>query len=115
RLGSDDRAQLPDVLRTTYRGLQEYLRSTILYPIDLFGGDSWQMYLAQPEQALAAAIHFRATLFADTGITTRLAIAVDTIDFLNAEKLSESDGAAFRRSGRTLEELRSTETAIVLP
>jgi hypothetical protein len=114
-LTTEERSRLPDVLRAAHRAVQERLQANILYPIDLFGGDSWQMYLPRPEQALAVATHFRADLFAETGITTRIALAIDTIDFLNTEKLSESDGAAFRRSGRLLRELRHTETAVVLP
>jgi hypothetical protein len=114
-LTADERGRLPDLLRAAHRGVQERLQANVLYPIDLFGGDSWQMYLPRPEQALAVATHFRAGLLADTGITTRLALAVDTIDFLNTENLSESDGAVFRRSGRTLRELRHDETAIILP
>lgn len=115
QLESEERARLPELLRAAYRTIQDHLQANVLYPIDLFGGDSWQIYLPEPAQALAVAINFRAALYADSGITTRLSLAVDTIDFLNTEKPSESDGPAFRRSGRALKQPRSPETVISLP
>ena len=79
---------MPETLRSTHREIQSLLDEKVRYPIDLFGGDSWQMYLPDPTVALAAVTRFRAALFADHGIHTRMVIAIDRIDFLNTENLS---------------------------
>ncbi len=115
-IASDERRDLPRLLRTSYEettkllaGVEEPL------PIDLFGGDSWQFCLPDPQRVLAVLTYFRAALFAKAGLRTRCAIAIDSIDFLNRTSISESDGPAFRRSGRLLKTLTETELSIVLP
>ncbi len=114
-LGTAERAAVPAAVRQAYAMVQEQLGSAQRYPIDLFGGDSWQIYFEDPRTALTAAVQFRALLLADHNIHTRMAIAVDTIDFLSRENLSESDGAAFRRSGRALGAMRDESLEIFLP
>ena len=106
---------MPETLRSTHREIQALLDEKVRYPIDLFGGDSWQMYLPDPTVALAAVTRFRAALFADHGIHTRMVIAIDRIDFLNTENLSESDGQAFRRSGRALQQMRGDRMEVLVP
>ncbi len=113
-LGTAQRHELPEALRAVHREVQRHLQARELYPIDLFGGDSWQIYLSNPTAALAAATLFRSALFADFGLSTRMVIAVDDIDFLNTENLSESDGPAFRRSGRALKKMNGRSLLLLL-
>lgn len=81
----------------------------------LWGGDGWQCYIADPSQALPRVLHFWTCLCA-RGLRSRFAVAVDTVDFVSDENLSESDGAAFRQSGRALDTLDDDCWAVcVLP
>lgn len=114
-LAADKRAGVPAAVRHAYAAVATHLGDQDHYPIDLFGGDSWQIYFDDPRTALTAAVQFRAVLFADSGIQTRMAIAIDTIDFLNEKNLSESDGIAFRRSGRALGAMRNMNLELLVP
>ena len=39
--------------------LRDWLGETVMpYPLDIFGGDGWQLLLADPERALDAAVFF---------------------------------------------------------
>lgn len=80
-------------------------------PVDIYGGDSWQMVVAQPALALRAALlfraHLRATVTPDSRdpVDTRMALGLGTIDLVPTARVSEGEGTAFQRSGRALAEL----------
>lgn len=81
-----------------------------------FRGDGWQIYLDQPSLALRAALvltaHLRAT---DTGLATRIAIALGPHDGLGRAGLSGASGPAFETSGRALDQMkRSDEIAFAV-
>lgn len=103
-LSTEDRRRLPDLLRSTYASVRDYAPGTLSYPLAITGGDGWQCYVETPSAALARVLHFWTLLHAQ-GLPSRMALAIDTIDFLSDRDLNESDGPAFRRSGRTLEAL----------
>lgn len=97
-------------------GLTEVLRETfgaetVPRPVDVYGGDTWQVLLTRPSCALRAALLVRSTLRghvevdAYTPIDTRLFVARGSVDTLSEGRLSESDGEAFRVSGRGLQHL----------
>ncbi|MGL4513659.1 MAG: hypothetical protein ACRCT8_11270 [Lacipirellulaceae bacterium] len=104
-LAADDRKKLPSLLREVERGLGRLLGDGLAAPMAVFGGDSWQVLLARPSDALRAALFVRASLQgSELGIDTRVAVAVGTIDFVPDGRIEEADGEAFRLSGRLLKE-----------
>lgn len=102
---------LTDVLRQTFGG------EAVPVPVDVYGGDTWQAMVTPASHGLRAALLIRATLRghvvdgADAPIDTRLFVARGAVDHLAAERLSESDGEAFRLSGRGLEGLTDRRMA----
>lgn len=114
-LSSVQRRRLPERLRTAYATAQKHAPDALPYDLAIMGGDGWQCYVDDPSQALARLLHFWTLLRAD-GFCSRFALAVDTIDFITNGNLNESDGAAFRRSGRALQTLSDERWAdCVLP
>jgi hypothetical protein len=78
--------------------------------IEFFRGDSFQIVIDKPEEAVKIAILLRAGLKSKTPQDSeqpwdvRLAVGIGTIDYLS-EKIVVSDGEAFRYSGRMLDEI----------
>lgn len=103
-LAAEDRRQLPKVLHSTYATIQNQASESLPYPLAITGGDGWQCYIETPTAALARVLHFWTLLYA-RGLPSRVALAIDVIDFISDNDLNESDGPAFRRSGRALETL----------
>lgn len=114
-LSSEERKELPDRIRDAYRYIADLLPGALPFAIDIFRGDSIQIYVADPAEALVVAVWFMSRTKATAGVETRMALAVDTVEFINEINVSESDGKAFRRSGRTLNELGSTHLRCVAP
>lgn len=114
-LSASQRRRLPDRLRSAYATVQSADPGALPYDLAIIGGDGWQCYVESPADSLPRLLQFWALLRAN-GISCRMAVAVDTIDFISEGNLNESDGPAFRQSGRTLEALRDTQRlAFVLP
>lgn len=84
--------------------------------IDVFRGDSWQMVLAQPPQAIRVGIFMRALLRSEHGIDSRVSIGFGEIDYLPQEKISTGSGQAFTLSGQGLEDnLKRARMAVFIP
>jgi len=114
-LPSAARRRLPEALRAIYAIVQEQTPDVLPYDLAITGGDGWQCYVDDPTQALARVLHFWTLLYAD-GLQSRFALAIDTIDFISDGNLNESDGPAFRRSGRALRNLSDRQwVACLLP
>lgn len=75
--------------------------------VEVFSGDSWQAFCAEPEVAMTWALIFRSYLFGEHAIETRVAIGIGTISSLNPAKISLSHGEAFVLSGHALSETPS--------
>lgn len=103
-LSAEDRRRLPDVFRTTYATVQRNAAESLPYDLAITGGDGWQSYVEDPASSLPRALHFWALLYMQ-GLSSRMALSIDTIDFIADGDLNESDGPAFRRSGRALQDL----------
>lgn len=71
---------------------------------DVFRGDSWQLCLNRPALAVTAAVFVRAGFKADD-FDTRIGIGLGPVERLHPERVSESSGPAFARSGGTLDKL----------
>ena len=114
-LSADERHRLPERLRAAYAAARDAAPDALPHGLAIVGGDGWQCYVEDPSQALPRVLHFWTLLCAD-GLRSRFAVAVDTIDFIADGTLNESDGAAFRQSGRALETIGDDHWAIcVLP
>ncbi|MFB6098920.1 MAG: hypothetical protein ABEK84_07405 [Salinibacter sp.] len=114
-LSMDERRHLPERLRRAYAAAREAAPDALPHDLAILGGDGWQCYVEDPSQALPRVLHFWTHLCAD-GLRSRFAVAVDTVDFISDGNLNESDGAAFRQSGRALETLDDDHwTVCVLP
>ncbi len=112
RLTKDARKRLHAALATSARKTAKAFKDAVPVPVDLFRGDSWQMLVRDPVQALRIGLFLRATLRAssrDRKFDTRFVLAVGRIDFLPGESVSEGDGEAYRLSGKGLEELPRRE------
>lgn len=104
-----ERSALPAMLKEVYGAFRENHRKALPYNIDVFSGDSWQIFVAEPTLAMAVAVYMRAQLRERIDVDVRIVLALDRIDFLQPDRISESDGPAFQRSGRTLAQLGKSE------
>lgn len=107
------RRKLPALMQKTARVAQKFFEPTSPLAFSIFSGDSWQCLVDDPAQALRVGLLFRAHLRGSSGdmagfrgIDTRLSIAIGTVDFVPADRVTEGEGAAFRLSGRGLKELQ---------
>ena len=109
QLGAEQRRALPGILKDAAAELLKAFPKAIPGPIAIFRGDSWQLIVSNPVVSLRAGLLFRSHVIAAGGsgprLDTRMAIAVDTVDFVPAGRLSEGDGAAYRASGAALDNL----------
>jgi len=72
---------------------------------EIYRGDAFQLLIRRPEQALRKAILIKSALRQINGLDIRLSIGLGDISH-NAKKVSESQGSAFTRSGRTFDSLK---------
>lgn len=108
-LPPEHRRGLLAVLKSLTATLRETLGpEAVPLPLDVYGGDGWQVLVTRPSLALRAALLVRATLRAEVdpasthGVDTRVVVARGPVDFLSDDRVSESEGEAFRLSGRGL-------------
>ncbi len=101
--GPASRERLYRLMREEASVMRGWLGPVMPLDLDIYGGDAWQLLLADPSKALAAALYYRAFLIAGA-CDTRVAVAVGTVDFVPQERVSEGDGEAFRLSGRLASE-----------
>jgi hypothetical protein len=116
-LAGERREKLPEVLRESYGELQMSFPGGLPLPLSIYRGDGWQMVVPNPGTALAIALGFRSLFLHRTvpsrqkekSFDLRVAIGVGEIDFIPDAVVQEGDGAAFRSSGRALEELQAPQ------
>ena len=77
-------------------------------------GDSFQVEIIKPEDALKKALHIKALIKCTAGLDVRMAIGVGTKTY-DAPKISETNGDAFVRSGRLFDQLKKNTLAISSP
>jgi hypothetical protein len=88
--------------------------------LSVFSGDGWQLLMTDWKRSLRAALFLRTLVKGDEKRTldTRVAVAWGAVntDSLIPERISESTGEAFTRSGRALRGMRKrSRLAIALP
>ncbi|HEA22460.1 MAG TPA: hypothetical protein ENH87_16285 [Pricia antarctica] len=79
---------------------------------DIYRGDEFQLKIPQKE-VLSAAIHIKALLKTIKGLDVRMGIGLGTETFKGAG-VSESNGPAYRRSGRTFESLKEDKLNLTI-
>lgn len=102
------RRRLPYFLRSVAQNMRSRYGGAVRHPVDIFRGDSWQLVVVRPEQALRVALDVRCALYSlnpDHPIITRIGIGIGKADFIPKNAVSEGDGPAFRISGQALEEM----------
>ena len=79
---------------------------------EIYRGDEFQLR-TDPENALIAAIELKARIKTIKGLDIRIAIGLGDEDF-KGSGVSESNGSAYRRSGRMLEQLKSSKNKMAI-
>ncbi|MHB1035468.1 MAG: hypothetical protein ACYC35_12100 [Pirellulales bacterium] len=110
-LSPSERAELPNMMKQASNELRTFLAESVPLSVDIYAGDSWQLLVSEPGDALKAALFYRSSIIAATAkkVDTRLAVALGKVDFIPGERASEGDGEAFRLSGRALTETASKQ------
>lgn len=96
--------KLKDVLKTVGKEPKDW---------EIYRGDSFQLRI-QPKDALNLALIMKAAIRQFKGLDIRMAIGIGEIDF-ESEKITESNGSAFIRSGECFELLKKDSLAINSP
>lgn len=83
---------------------------------ELYRGDSFQLRLSNPMQAMEAAVYLKAAIKTVSGLDVRLGIGLGEIAY-TSKKITESNGTAFIHSGEVFEQLSkmNQEMAIKSP
>jgi class 3 adenylate cyclase len=107
------RKYLLDAMKSSFEIVTRLSPSAIAASFEIYRGDSFQGVLSRPETALRTAIALRAALrrFLKGALhrhtqDARIAIGIGTVDYLAAQKASEGDGDAYRRSGPLLDAMK---------
>jgi len=100
--------------KTWIDGLKEFLSTKGNNPGDweIYRGDQFQLEIANPEDALLTAFEIKAYL-KSMKVDVRMAIGIGDKTH-RAEKISESNGTAFIRSGETFEMLKKLKTNLAI-
>lgn len=80
---------------------------------EIYRGDSFQLELKNPEEALMAALRLKACIRSIRGLDIRMAIGIGEKSF-DAPRISESNGEAFIRSGEQFEILKPRKKKLAL-
>lgn len=83
--------------------VKRHFSTAIHAQIDIFRGDSWQMVVHQPLNAIRIGLYFRAVLRGLYGVDSRVSIGFGGVDYLPSENISTGTGQAFTLSGQGLE------------
>ncbi|CAM4353287.1 SatD family protein [Zobellia roscoffensis] len=94
--------------------LKDYLSKLGNSPIDweVYRGDEFQLKIAK-EDALQAAIHIKALVKTVKGLDVRMGIGLGSETFKGVG-VSESNGPAYHRSGRTFESLKEDKLNLTI-
>jgi hypothetical protein len=104
------RRKLESFIKKAVSKTSAYFPEALPYETDVFRGDSFQFLIVRPVLSLRIALCFR--LLLKSGllfpvIDSRISIAAGSVEFINRKRISESNGEAFRLSGKALEDMDS--------
>jgi hypothetical protein len=80
---------------------------------EIYRGDSFQLIINKPEDALTTAIKIKATLKSIQDMDARMAIGIGSRTH-NAQKVTESNGTAFVHSGEKFEMLKKEKQNLAI-
>jgi hypothetical protein len=116
RLTSNQSKQAMELLRTSATLFEKCFSGTVYGNMDTFRHDSWQLLLNKPEQTFRAALFLRSALKMEsdavTKYDTRISIGIGTVEYIAAERISDSRGTAFTLSGRGVDTMKSSALAL---
>lgn len=98
-------------VRDLWKSFGKVHSGAVVGTLEVFRGDGWQAALAKPALCVEAAVFLRAAFRAQPGeirVDSRIGIGVGMVERLDPDRLSESNGPAFQRSGEMFEVLDST-------
>lgn len=105
-LTPEERRRLPSLLRGAVDRARIGFPEAVHGEIDIFRGDSWQLVLSDPVQALRIGLFLRAVIRSAPGehpLDSRLAVGYGPVDYLPEQDISTGNGPAFYLSGSGLE------------
>ncbi|HEX6983517.1 MAG TPA: SatD family protein [Balneolaceae bacterium] len=80
---------------------------------EIYRGDSFQLLIDKPAESLIIAMRIKASLKMQKALDARMAVGIGDVSF-RAEAVTESNGAAFVRSGDTFEQLRKEKVNLAV-
>jgi hypothetical protein len=80
---------------------------------EIYRGDSFQLIISRPEDALTTAIKIKSTLKSIQDMDARMAIGIGSRTH-NAQKVTESNGSAFIHSGEKFEMLKKEKQNLAI-
>lgn len=108
RLSESELKRLFNGLKELWEQFGQAHGSSVVGSLEIYRGDGWQAALSKPALAVDAAVFLRAAVKAQPfpqKTDTRIGIGIGEIRALLSNRLSESNGMAFQRSGEALESL----------
>lgn len=115
-LPADVRKSMYFVLKDSGARLAGIFSGLMPYELDVFRGDGWQILLKSPVFSLRSALFLKACIKAHSpagNIDSRMAIGVGPIDYVPDNRVSAGDGAAFRLSGKMIEQMTSPRSGTI--
>ena len=108
RLSREKFRDVQDSITRAGGDLATHLPGRLPFPIELSRGDSWQLFVPDPGDALRMALFVRAFIRAEAErVDTRFSIGVGTVDKLPDRTVGDGRGDAFRLSGERIENKRA--------
>ncbi len=105
KLTSAELAKVREALSRAVDDFQFAWPDVVIGELDFFRGDSWQLLMGAPANALRLALLIRTSLRAQVEADTRISIGIGRVDNIEHGKISLSTGEAFTLSGRALDDM----------
>jgi len=80
---------------------------------EVYRGDSFQLVTESVLSALTASVHLKAVVRSTKDLDVQMAIGLGEVSY-RADRITESNGAAFSQSGETFERLKESEKNLAL-
>ena len=114
KLSDGDRKRLFDVMKHGSSELQKTYPEAVPFPVDIFRGDSWQLFVADVSKALRVALFYRLYIKIKTKNVSdsKESIGVGRVLFVPESRVSEGAGPAFELSGKALDGLKQARMSL---
>lgn len=114
KLSEADRRRLYDIMKRGSVELQNAYPDAVHYPVDIFRGDSWQLFVSNVMQSLRIALFYRLYIKIQTenASDTRESIGIGRILFIPETRVSEGTGPAYQISGKGLDGLKQARMCL---